>query len=141
MEKLTESIVQRLVRLNMERLERFHDSMHFVEDMKVKKLLLDLAAQSEGFVMELEYVLRLYGGSVGEAASQKIMKTAFDKNTTDSIQAVFLILLEQEQKDIRTYSDVLDKGRNLDNDLFEKIRSQKVDLLDATFKLKCIIKV
>lgn len=141
MEKLTESIVQRLVRLNMERLERFHDSMHFVEDMKVKKLLLDLAAQSEGFVMELEYVLRLYGGSVGEAASQKIMKTAFDKNTTDSIQAVFLILLEQEQKDIRTYSDVLDKGRNLDNDLFEKIRSQKVDLLDATFKLKGIIKV
>ena len=141
MEKLTESIVQRLVRLNMERLERFHDSMHFVEDMKVKKLLLDLAAQSEGFVMELEYVLRLYGGSVGVAASQKIMKTAFDKNTTDSIQAVFLILLEQEQKDIRTYSDVLDKGRNLDNDLFEKIRSQKVDLLDATFKLKGIIKV
>lgn len=141
MEKLSENIVRQLIELNMERMYRFQNARQFVKAGEGSKLLLEMAAQSEGFVMELEYVVRLYGGSVGEAASQSLKDMDFNNTPADSEQSVLLILFEHEQKTLKTYEVLLKKGNELDNDLFEKIRSQRAELQESKLKLEQMINI
>lgn len=141
MEKLSENIVRQLIELNMERMYRFQNARQFVKAGEGSKLLLEMAAQSEGFVMELEYVVRLYGGSVGEAASQSLKDVDFNNTPADSEQSVLLILFEHEQKTLKTYEVLLKKGNELDNDLFEKIRSQRAELQESKLKLEQMINI
>lgn len=141
MEKLSENIVRQLIELNMERMYRFQNARQFVKAGEGSKLLLDMAAQSEGFVMELEYVVRLYEGSVGEAASQSLKDVDFNNTPADSEQAVLLILFEHEQRALKTYEMLLKKGNELDNDLFEKIRAQRAELQESKLKLEQMINI
>ena len=139
MEKVSEKIVCNLIGLNMERMYRVQNARQLLPDDKRRKLLMVLEAQSEGFIMELEYVLRMYGGSVEDSASQTLYNIDFKSEGNTSVQAVFLFLLQHEQKDIATYESLLAEGSGLDNSLFEKIRAQKAELQESELKLKEVI--
>lgn len=137
MENYSENIVRRLIALNMERMQLNQEAGRNVQQLNRKKLLLELAAQSEGYIMELEYVLKLYGGSVGAAASQSIQQRDEDlKNTSD--QSIFLNILRHEEQVIDTYNEVIKTASELDNTLFEKIRSQKSEIMEIQLKLNLL---
>jgi|GEM_PF-4942147 len=139
MEKVSEKIVCNLIGLNMERMYRVQNARQLVPDDKRKKFLLVLEAQSEGFIMELEYVLRMYGGAVADAASKTLYDIDVNSDVNKSEQSVFLFLLQHEQQDIKTYESLLAEGDGLDNNLFEKIRAQKSELQESELKLKEVI--
>ena len=123
----------------MERMYRVQNARQLVPDDKRRKLLMVLEAQSEGFIMELEYVLRMYGGAVEDAASKTLYDIDVNSDVSKSEQSVFLFLLQHEQRDIKTYESLLAEGEGLDNNLFEKIRAQKSELQESELKLKEVI--
>lgn len=138
-EKLSENIVRQLIELNVERMYRFRSAKQYVRAEVGNKFLSDMAVQREGFVMELEYVVRLYGGSVGAAASQSLKDLDFSNIPAESEVSVLFILFRREQEALKTYEALLKKGSELDNDLFEKIRAQKAELQEGGLKLEQMI--
>lgn len=138
MERGTEYIVRQLIEINMERMHEYLSASQFVKEPRGKKLLSDLSAQSEGFMMELEYFLKLYGGSVGGAASQTLAYNPHKFKSAESDEAIFFIILQQECKVKETYNRMLSDGMDLDNTLFEKIRTQKSDLLESEERLNSL---
>lgn len=135
MERLSEDIIRKLIEINMERRHGYEFAAKFVSCPEKRKLLLNLSSQSEGFVMELTYFLKLYGGSIGSASMDYTRQEQdnFDPNQSD--QATFLILLQQEIKRIAHYNHLLTEGIDLDNTLVEKIRAQKSELMESERKL------
>ncbi|UAY55921.1 hypothetical protein [Arachidicoccus terrestris] len=138
MEKVSENIVRKLIELNMERMYRFQNARELLKTGEASQLLVGLAAQSEGFIMELEYVLRLYEGSVGQAASQTLKDIDFN-GIKDNDPSVLLLLFRCEQDALQVYDELLEKGNALDNDLFEKIRSQRTEIQDSKLRLEKMI--
>ena len=105
MEVLTENIVRALIVINMQRMYRYQNARDCIDSAEIRQLLSAVAAQSEGFVMELEYVLRLYGGSIGTAVSQDLADTSF-QGTGDrqlAVHSVLLTLFRDDKETMKEY--------------------------------------
>ena len=141
MEVLTENIVRALIAVNMRRMYRYQNARDCVDGAEIRQLLSAVAAQSEGFVMELEYVLRLYGGSIGTAASQDLADTTFHEtgDPQHAVHSVLLKLFKDDKETMKEYEKHLINGNDLDNDLFERIRTQQSEIRESQLKLERLI--
>jgi len=135
MEKISENIIGKLIEINLDRRDNYQAASTYVDAKDKKKFLIELANESEGFVMELTYFLKLYGGSTQSLFAQHSEHHQKDYEFSRSDQAVFLILHQQEIKRIEHYNHLLIEAIDLDNALFDKIRSQKTALIESEEKL------
>lgn len=135
MQQQTEAILQCLIRENIRRKERNLSAEKCVNHQEVKTFFKHSAEQSDGFVMELDIVLRTYGGNIGNAAVVHSDEDAYEFAPCDSDQSVLINWCNWEDKLLNTYQEILDNSRILDNLLFEKIRSQKYALNEGKNKI------
>jgi hypothetical protein len=141
MEKNTENIVRELIALNMERMYLYQNAKELVNATEMRQYLAGIAAQSEGYVMELEYIIRMYEGSIGRAASHKMGNAPFGnaRQEKQSEHSILLQLFNNEKKAMETYDSLLANGSELDNNLFERIRAQQSELRECRLKLEKLI--
>ena len=135
MEKSSENLVHQLISLNMARIERLQGAIQYVESQRLKCILSDLSLQSQSFIMELKCVIKLYGGKADNIVSPLIQMPAFENNGLKTDSSICLVLLEYERENLSNYKFALLSGHNLDNNLFEKIRTQKTELQEGARKL------
>lgn len=135
MRQKTEDILRELIRANIERRDRIISAEKFVHHPAVKIVLQHFAQQSEGFIGELDIVLRAYGGDIGSAAAVSADIDAFDFGNCESDQAILLNWARWEDAFLDIYKNVLSNSAELDNTVFEKIRAQRSELDECRQKI------
>ena len=136
MRQRTEDILRVLIKANIERKDRNISAENLARQPAIKSAFKQFSEQSDGFVGELDIVLRAYGGDVGDAAAVSTDKDAFDFCDCGSDEAILLNWTKWEEMLLDTYNSVLSDSAELDNMLFEKIRAQKSELDACQEKIK-----
>ena len=139
MEEKLINMLQALTLINLRRINRFKEASEDLlvkENSDIKQVLIEGVHQSREFVLELAFMIRLLDGEPPEPGNEEL---STGEKVIDAPHSRLQTILKSEDKNLKEYDRLMKVNETVDNDLYNRIRLQRLGIKQHQMKLAALL--